>query len=198
MLTTKFQDLLLLSLYSIDVRIHEIALSKATLTANNAGFPRLDALYACLRAAKSWFDLFLSFSPAFYIRFSMPVFTQMAHCIIVLFRLLTLDDPIWDRRVVRDTTDLSSILEQLVERFDRVKAIENLDHGSEESKDMCSRSAKRIGSIKTWWDAKLAAELDNGVGLDETLAAEMTVDYFDDVWLRDILGQGDAQFDVNP
>ena len=126
----------------------------------------------------------------------MPIFTQMAFCILALYRLSTLDDPAWDRGLVRDTADLSLILGQVIEKFAQVKAAVNLDPGTSEGKDMFSGNARTIKAIKTWWDAKVDAELnDNNMGLNETLG-EMNMDFLDDVWLRDIFGQGgESQLD---
>lgn len=128
----------------------------------------------------------------------MPIFSQMAFCILALYRLATLDDPAWDRGLVRDTADLSLILGQIIEKFTQVKAMVNLDPGTSEGKDMFSGNARTIKAIKTWWDAKVAAELnDNNTGLNETLG-EMNMEFFDDVWLRDIFGQGgESQFDLS-
>ena len=128
----------------------------------------------------------------------MPIFTQMAFCILALFRLSTFDDPVWDRGLVRETADLSLILGQIVEKNTQVKAMAKLDPDTSEDKDLFSGNARTIKAIKTWWDAKVAAELnDNSMGLNETLG-EMNMEFFDDVWLRDIFGQGgDGQFDLN-
>ena len=127
----------------------------------------------------------------------MPIFIQMAFCILGLYRLTTFDDPAWDRGLVRDTADLSLILGQLIEKFTQVKAAGGLDSGTSEDKDLFSANARTITAIKTWWDAKVAAEPnDNNVGLNETLG-EMNMDIFDDVWLRDMFGQGnEGPFDL--
>lgn len=69
---THRDDVLLLHLYSIELKVHEIAFSKAPVVLNSPGFQRLDALYACLYATKSWFDLFLTISPASFAGFLSP------------------------------------------------------------------------------------------------------------------------------
>ena len=191
-------DILLLYIYSTEFKVHEGALSKASFDISDRGNQRLDSLYTCLHATKNWFDIFLSLSPASYVGFTMPIFTQMAFCILALFRLSTFDDPVWDRGLVRETADLSLILGQIVEKNSQVKAMAKLDPDTSEDKDLFSGNARTIKAIKTWWDAKVAAELnDNNMGLNETLG-EMNMEFFDDVWLRDIFGQGgDGQFDLN-
>lgn len=120
----------------------------------------------------------------------------MAHCIIALFRLLTFDDPVWDRGLVRDTTNLSLILGKIVEKLSQVKVAADLDHGASEDKDIFSLTARTMRSIRTWWEAKCGAESADNIALDETLGGT-NLDFSDDVWLRDIIGQGDYPFDLN-
>ena len=196
MLTRCFIDVLLLQLYSTELNVNEIALSKAPFILNSPGFQRLDSLYACLDATKSWFELCLTFSPVSFVGFSISIFTQMAHCIITLHRLLTIDDPIWDRKLARDTADLSLILGKMIEKLSQVKVAADLDSGDPEAKDIFSSTGRTLESIKIWWDTKLAAELTNNVISDETLG-ETSMESFDDVWLENILYSGDGQFDFN-
>ena len=113
-----------------------------------------------------------------------------------LFRLLTLDDPDWDQGLVRDTADLSLILSRIIEKLNQVKVFMDLDHGSSEDQDIFSGTARTLSSIQTWWDAKIGAELNDRMDLDCTLG-ELNMDFLDDVWLRDILGQGESQFDLH-
>ena len=123
------------------------------------------------------------------------MFTQMSYCIIALFRLLTFDDPTWDRGLARDTANLSHVLGQIIEKVTQVKVVAHLDHGASEDNDTFSVTARTIKSIKTWWDAKLAAESTANIALDETLG-DTVMDFSDDVWLKDILDQGDYHFDL--
>ena len=189
-------DVLLLHLYSTEIRVHELALSKASIISNSPGFQQLDSLFACLHATKKWFDLFLSLPHASFVGFSIPIFTQLAQCIIALFRLLTFDDSIWDRGLARDTANLALILEQIIQKLTQVKVVADLDHGASEDKDIFSGTARTLEPIKAWWDSRSAAELTDNTGLNETLN-ETYLDFPDDVWLKDIFGGGDGLFDMN-
>ena len=189
-------DVLLLHLYSTEARIYDIALSKVAINFNTSGFQRIDSLYACLEATKNWFRVFLELSPGEYVGFSISIFTQMARCIISLFRLLTLEDPLWNRGLARETANLSDILEQIIEKHSRVKIMADLDSNGSEFEDIFSRTAGKLRSIKTWWDAILAAELAHGIVSEETLG-EASMEVMDDMWLRDIFSQFDGQFDMD-
>lgn len=72
----------------------------------------------------------------------------------------------------------------------------NLDESVLEGKDALGLTAGTLESIKMWWDEKLAAESMDNIALDETLGGTY-MDISDDVWLKDILGHGDFQFDLN-
>ena len=124
------------------------------------------------------------------------MFTQLAQCIMTLFKLLTFDDPIWDRGLARETANLTLILEQVIQKLTQVKAVARLDHGELEGKDIFSGTARTLESIKTWWDSRSAAESTNNTGLNETLN-ETLLDFQDDMWLTDIFGGGDGLFDMN-
>ena len=120
----------------------------------------------------------------------------MAHSIIALYRLSTFDEPDWDRGLVRDTANLSLILGQLVTQLAHVKAAVGLDLGSSEDTDLFNTTSRTLGSIKTWWDSKVAAETVGPAtaGFDETMA-EVPMELLDDTWLKDILGAGPYQFE---
>ena len=77
-----------------------------------------------------------------------------------------------------------------------MKVAANLDHGASGDKDIFSGTARNLVAIKTWWEATLAAEVADKTVLDETLG-EMNMDFADDVWLKEILGQGDGLLDLN-
>lgn len=77
-----------------------------------------------------------------------------------------------------------------------MKIAVRLDHGASEDKDLFSGTARTIETIKTWWDAKLAAEVADGIVLNEGLG-DTYMEFADDVWLKEILSQGDGQMDLN-
>ena len=176
--------------------MHDLALSKAPIISDSPGFQHLDSLFACLHATKKWFDLFLSLPHASYVGFPIPIFTQLAQCIITLFKLLTFDDSIWDRGLARDTANLSLILEQIIQKLTQVKVVASLDHGDPEAKDIFSGTARSLEPIKAWWDSRSAAQFANNTGLNETLN-EPFLDFQDDMWLKDIFGGGDGLFDMS-
>jgi hypothetical protein len=140
-----------------------------------------------------WFDLFLSIPAAQSIGFPTMILMQMAHCVIVLYRLSTFDDAGWYRALARETLDFSVVLDALAQRMTEA-ATGMHDDGSEED-NVWGSTEKRVGAIKSWWDAKVLAEegRTGRVRSEEVGVGEVGMEFWDDSWL-DILGLRDYQF----
>ncbi len=188
---------LMLYIYNMELSIHELALSKAV----DSGYQRLDSLWASLQATKNWFDLFLQTPPADYVAITFALYSQFAHCIVALSRLSTYEHPDWDIKLARESCNLSSILDEITDRFLRVKVEAGLDANHPVDTDIFSSNARRLGAIKQWWDTKLAAEqladaenqLEESTTHDPMLSGP-PIDFSDDGWLRDILTLDEHQF----
>jgi hypothetical protein len=196
-LTNSPIEMLLMTIYNTELSIHEATLSRVPIVSTNPNFHRLESLYSCLQAAKSWIDIFLAFPPARYIGLSMLTSTQLAHCVVVTYRLSTLDAPDWDRGLVRETVNLSAILDQLGKNLAQVKIIAGLDHSILEDNDIFSGSSRKIRHIKAFWDAKVAADstVPDGTTADEPMG-EPPAEFLDDSLLEDLLGYWDYQFET--
>lgn len=171
------------SIHYAELSIHEMALSKASLTFDNPGFQRLESLCACLAAVKAWMDIFLKFPPIEYARLSFTFWVQLMRSIVVLYKLSTWDDPAWDRQIVRDTIDLVDVMEQITRNMEWLGG----QIGESADDDMIVRAAKFLRCIQ--------AGCYSGVGADprippldesQMLQDPMLFDYPDSVWLRDI------------
>ena len=97
--------------------------------------------------------MFLSILPAQYVGLSALTFAAMTRCFIGLWRLLTCEHPEWDRGLVRESLDVTSILEEIEKNFAQVKEAADLDRGGSQDFDFFSIMASRLRSIKGSWDA---------------------------------------------
>jgi hypothetical protein len=129
----------------------------------------------------------------------MAILTQMAHCIIALYRLSTFSDPStgWNIGLVSETLDFSVTLGALLKRVGSVRSEAGMmDDGTGED-NTWSSTEKRLAGIKSWWDGKVLMEERrvDGVGNGSAEAVgEMTAgEFWDESWL-DILGLRDYQF----
>jgi len=175
-------------LYSTEITINEIALSKAPIVSNNSDFQRLESLYGCLNSIKSWFDIFFTIPLAAYVGFSFSMFSQLGHCLIALYKLSTLDDPAWDKDIVRNTANLPLILDQIANNMGQVAKLAALSSDSTEV-DVFTKAAKMAESVRLRWEAKLAVEPTGPTrqNMDETILEALPMDFSDDAWLTDML-----------
>ena len=192
---------LLLHYYGAELTIHEVALTKAEISSNGLGSAaqRLDWLWACLQATKNWFNLFLQYDASVYPCLPISLLSKMAHALVALSRLSTFEHPGWDLKIVRETCNLSTILDEIALRFTQVRTMARIDLGISGDNDTWSNTSRRIFAIKSWWNAKLAAEEQASTGLDNPVADPAftggPIDFSDDAWLRDMLGLDDSQFE---
>ena len=177
-------------LYITELTINEIALSKAPMISNNLGFERLESLYLCLNSIKSWFDIFFNIPLADYIGFSFSVFSQLAHCLVTLYKLSTLDDPAWDKTFVRNTVNLLLILDTLSNKMEEGAKLAYLDTDSVEG-DIFTRSVKMTRAIRLKWEVKLSEPMGDSTSaaqdVDEPIQDSFPMDFSDDGWLNDLL-----------
>jgi hypothetical protein len=146
-------EVVLAHIYSTELTINEIALSKAPIISNSSDFQRLESLYTCLNSAKSWFDVFFTIPPSAYIGFSFSVLSQLVHCLVALYRLSTLDDPAWDKDIIRNTVNLLLILDQVANNIGQVTRLAGLDTDSTEL-GVFTKAAKMVESINLGWEGK--------------------------------------------
>ncbi|TDZ38782.1 Transcriptional regulator WAR1 [Colletotrichum spinosum] len=150
-------DTVISQLHCTELAIQEIALSSKTgacVPSNLPDVARLDILYACLHAVKSWFEHFFTLPPAAYYAIPFLVFAQLSHCTIALYRLSILDDPVWDRQSVRSTIDLIATMEEVANRFTRVIIEAGLSIDIEEG-NAFAKAVKTMRGLKSTWESAL-------------------------------------------
>jgi len=191
-------ELLLLYLYSTEAKVHEIAFSDPGTDHKGLDLLRIESLYSVLEATKKWFEIYFIFPPAHYIRFSVWVSTQLAHCIVLLYRLSTFDHPGWDRSLVRETCNLSVVINDVINNMIQVKAAAGLEYDDDLSHvKRFEVSVRLLTRINAWWQSK-----DNIQGhpprvttpVNET-ARGAWIDASSDAWLNDVLMMGDFEFE---
>lgn len=177
-----------MELYVTETSIHDIGLSVVPGIFIGQYNRRLECLCACLNAAKTWVDTFLSIPPAQYVAFSSSVYSNMARCFITIYRLTTFENPEWDRRIVRESLNISLFLDKAEQNFARVAEAAGLDVGGLEDPDFFTLMASKLRILKTTCDvaagfimASYNTPLADGVG-------DFSMEALDDDWLRDLLG----------
>jgi hypothetical protein len=124
-----------LHILNTTLSIHEHSLStipKSTSSDPTDKLQRIESLWICFTAVKSWFNIFFSleaFPLSCYTHFSMTVLTQMAHCLVALFRLSTFEsaDIPWDRQRVTQEMHFGNVIKLVVDRCEQVPSVVGIE-----------------------------------------------------------------------
>ena len=188
-------EVVLAHYYSTELIINEVALSQTPIIANQPSFHQLERLYACIKSIKSWFEVFFTIPPVAYIGFPFSIFSQLVRCLVILYRLSTLDDPAWDKNGVRETANLLAIFDQVISNMEQVVTLSGLDNTGSIEGDVFSRTAKTFRALHPAWEAKLVGLQDPMVSTlptisdvnDPPLPNAFLEDNFNNDWLMDLL-----------
>jgi hypothetical protein len=175
---------MLMHYYHAEQYLYEISFSRSPVMVNfpSHDFHRLELLYACLQSNKLFFETFFSIPESKYTCFSFATWTQVAHSVIVLQLLSSFDHPDWNLAYVRETIDFITVLDYLIERFNKAEG------------QIFARSAAKLATIKAHIQEKMSFEAvrpgpDSLSGEDADMGKTWEpVDFLDETWLRDILG----------
>lgn len=194
---TSSSEILLAAVYSTDVLIHELVLlDQSTATTEPYDFQRTEQLAACLRAAKTHLDLWVTFEPAECAAFSFVTLFHYAYTIQVLYRLLHLSEPGWDRSAVRKQVDILYYLGLAASRFDQAHLISGIDDNGPEA-HIFKRAAASLRATVASWGACLdpVARLPPAGSVPpdtEALVEPPLTDLLDDHWISDIFASWDG------
>ncbi|KAL8832018.1 MAG: hypothetical protein Q9170_005051 [Blastenia crenularia] len=191
--------ILQLHFYNTEIKVHEIALSKLPSLPPTGELKRVDSLCTVLEAVRKWFKTYIALSLGKHVRVPLSISTQLAQSIVTLYRLSIFECPGWDRSLVRETCNLTCILDRVIDKFQRVQseAGSGTDDGSLHFK-LYSTSLRKLTSIKNWWQAKedaLQQPLDLESAQPQPAGASIPAFDAGDAWLNEMLMLGDFQFD---
>ncbi|CAF9905139.1 MAG: hypothetical protein GOMPHAMPRED_003053 [Gomphillus americanus] len=163
-LTKKQQEVLEFFILNTELTIHEAA-QELPLTSNNDNnnnksivipHKKITTFLQALYTIKAWLDNFFNLSESAYPDITFSMFSQFIHCIVSLFRLSTIDDPNWDRDVVKQTVDLVQVIERFAMNVEKVRDTRNLVIDNDEE-DMFTKSTALMRRLAAAWSAEIAA-----------------------------------------
>ena len=117
---------------------------------NVASFERLDCLWRCLHAVKSWLDVFFTISPTAYVGFPFFYWFQLVRCIIILKHLSTFNDPAWDPQVVKNTVDIQQVLEWMAEKAE----LASKESGEQSDDNLFQQVSIMLRKSQEWINAR--------------------------------------------
>lgn len=116
---------------------------------------RIDSMYSCLRAVRSWYEIWFSIPLIDIPGLPFSIYTQLSQTQVALHRLTTSDDPAWDKELLRNTADLLVILDRSAARFEEVGRVYPQEPG-EDCQTIWSKAVKILRNIKATWEPTLA------------------------------------------
>ena len=190
----------LMQYHTIEMYLYDFILLKPpSLTmASNQDFQLLELLHACLQASKSFFDLFFSIPVTSYHCIPVHTFKSLTRSLIILQKLSVLEHPDWSLAYVRESVNFMDVLDILAERLAQVRSAICFDQEISDEIDMFSRAATKISCVKSFCEGKMPFEASGHDPQNwdpEVLRTVQSMDFVDELWLKDIMGPwGDDQF----
>lgn len=153
---------MLLYIYGTEIIIKGALLNR-TKVQDQTDLPdpmRLEGLNSVLTAIERWFEVFNELPFVDTIGITCNIFIQFWRCIMLLFKLTTLEEPGWDKEVVRKRVDFVNMLERFAQRLDRIPAIIGMmDADGINKNGVFFKSALLLRSAKALFLAELTASL---------------------------------------
>ena len=137
----------------IELQLYEVAFAKTAETSNSqqSNLRRIKYLSDCLSSTRSFFSIWFTIKSEDYYDLSYASHIHAAHGIIILYRLSTFEDPMWDLDEVRSVLDFSGTIDQLQAALERAQAAAG-DLASE--KHVFGRTCRPLKMFKDFCEKK--------------------------------------------
>jgi hypothetical protein len=187
---------ILLFMHSAEIIVKE-ALFNRPRTHDQTGLSniqRLEGLESILTAIERWFAVIYKISLNDWIGITFSIFIQFGHCLMLLFKLASLDEPGWDKGEVMRRANLLDILEFFAQRLDDIPGLLGMrDTANLGESGLFFKSSRLLRGIKALFASKLAlnsqsgevsgfTEFDDGMSLPDDIAMEL----LEDPWIPDL------------
>ncbi|XXG97576.1 hypothetical protein Hte_003881 [Hypoxylon texense] len=151
-------------LYYTEIKIKESLFGKPKVPDQTglSNFHRLQDLDAALSAIERWLEVFFGWPVHECIGVNVDVFSQFSQCLVVLFKLATLDEPGWDLEEVRRRADVFAILDRFYEFIEGVPAALGIVDAEGPRRGLFFKVKDVIRAIKTLFLAQLPPNAPQG------------------------------------
>ncbi|OQV07342.1 hypothetical protein CLAIMM_11793 [Cladophialophora immunda] len=173
-------DVVLLHLYGAEL---DVILSEFLHT-NELTLEQWQSLDVALESIKSWFNVFFTIQPLAYLGLSHFIFLQLTRCIMILYRLKTLDDSTWAENHVWKTDEALQVLDRVLNNMEQVTFLGGFDNTDCPDGDVFTRTARMFRSLRPAWETKR-----------NSVQSKSSPQYIDDLILPDLIGTD--SFDID-
>lgn len=184
-----------------ELSIWESSLRKGPGSGTFADTQRVKDLDSVLVAIEGWLDAFSKLPLIDLIGIHVDNFTQFLHCVVVLFKLTTLEEPGWDLEEVRRRADVFKVLDSTGQELDNIARVRGMIDAEGPRSGLFFKAKHLWRAIKALLLAEMPANLvspevqilqkgdqENDASVDQE---EIPTDLFrinlaDEPWLSDI------------
>lgn len=181
---------------SAEISLYKIGLSKSSFLSvfDSRDFDRIEYLYSCLQAVKSFFDAFLGMPIGKLHCLAMPIAGHLISSFGVLQLLTTFNHPDWNLEWAQATISFTDTLGRLAENYSKVKMTLGLDPHTPDGEDIFSHTGRRMLFVKSFFEGEDAdgqsqreQHVPNVAATPNVPTGDGNVDFMDDVWMHDLL-----------
>ncbi|KAI1198256.1 hypothetical protein F5X97DRAFT_299831 [Nemania serpens] len=170
--------------------------------ANIAQLQRLQDADATLSTIESWLAIFFEMPLFNWVGINVDIFAHFTHCLVVLFKLTTLETPGWDLEEVRRRANVFEVLDRAAETVDRVPATLGIVDAEGLRRGLLFKTSYLFRAIKALFLAEmgpqkqqqqqqqsLPADQNGSVGFGDEgyVPDEFLMSLWDEPWFSDIL-----------
>ncbi|SPJ85886.1 uncharacterized protein FTOL_11669 [Fusarium torulosum] len=184
-----------------EVQINSLGLFLQTIPVNQ----RIESMYSCLKAIRSWYDVFFGIPIDQFQGTPFAIFVQLSQIQIALYRLTTSEDPAWDKELVRNTADLLVLLDQVTDFFTSMNSAYKMKV-NEGEETVFIAGARIMRNIRNSWEPTLSQHLGHASSSSSNqgagqpipapqpsqptmdMAAVNMMDFGDVTWMSDVFG----------
>ncbi|KAI1177059.1 hypothetical protein F4777DRAFT_543582 [Nemania sp. FL0916] len=169
---------------------------------NLAELQALEDADATLRTIESWLAMFFGTPLSQLIGISVDHFAQFTHCLVVLFKLTTLERPYWNVEEVRRRADVFEVLDRAAETISSIPATLGIIDAEGPRRGLLFKTSYLLQAIKALFltemrrlepqqqHQQLIPDAQNGsveFGDEGYIPDELLASLLDEPWLSDIL-----------
>ncbi|MCJ1477006.1 hypothetical protein MMC13_005677 [Lambiella insularis] len=149
-----------LQYHHAEIQLYELGLSDPFHGTDNNDYilERLEILYNCLTATKSFIHEYFEVPVTSYHFRTFVIHAQLAHAVIVLSKLTFYDEHPWDTKHVISTLSLMKTLERVSELYEEAEQTTKVNGLPLEADGLFSRWARKVRWLRAWCEPRLPAE----------------------------------------
>lgn len=135
---------------------------------NLSNFQRLQHLESGLSIVEQWLEIFFDNPLENWIAVNVDAFTQFLHSLVVVFKLLTYDEPGWDTEEVKSRVNLLSIMDKTIQITEEVPVALGLNESAGAQIGFFAKTKALLLAVKALFARELEANLPQSLATEET------------------------------